>query len=96
MGFIARVLLGIDAELKDFIARRTAQIIMHEYQDSENWWAAGTAMHSNVVVLSRGGEFSQRVANRLAAAVRYGRSARADILEESRPDMLEALGDHIV
>lgn len=84
-------------ELYDIVrARRNAQIAIQEYQDSDNWWAAGTVLHADVLVLSRAGQFSKRVADRLAAAVRYARSAKADILEESRPDMLEALGDHII
>ncbi len=84
-------------ELYDIVkARRNAQIAIQEYRDSDNWWAAGTVMHPDVIILSRGGRFSKRVADRLAAAVRYARSAKADILEESRLDMLEALGDHIV
>lgn len=84
-------------DLYDIVkVRRNAQIAIREYEDSDNWWAAGTVLHSDVLALGRGGKFSKRVADRLAAAVRYAKSAKADILEESRPDMLEALGDHIV
>ncbi|MCY4163024.1 MAG: hypothetical protein OXE93_02225 [bacterium] len=84
-------------DLYDIVkARRNAQIAIKEYKNCENWWAAGTVMYADVISLSHGGQFSKRVAKRLAAAVRYASSAKAELLEESREDMLEALGDHII
>lgn len=79
------------------LARSNAQIAIGEYYDCNNWWASGTALRSTVIRLSQdGGQFGQRVATRLAAAVQYAASARIDVLKDARSDMLEALGDHII